>query len=72
MLDIINLSFKLPLPEDHILLAWWRRTGPAMVGQKEIFISPVEVLCGAVYAWVLVRKGFNGHVEVVYLQQRKY
>ena len=44
MLDIINLSFKLPLPEDHILLAWWRRTGPAMVGQKEIFISPVAVL----------------------------
>ena len=44
MLDIIDLSFKLPLPEDHILLAWWRRTGPAMVGQKEIFISPVAVL----------------------------
>ena len=62
----------LPLPEDVLLRAWWRRTGPAMVGQKEIFISPVEVLCGAVYAWVLVRKGFNGHVEVVNLQQRKY
>ena len=50
----------LPLPEDVLLRAWWRRTGHAMVGQKEIFISPVEVLCGAVYAWVLVRKDLTG------------
>ena len=69
----MNLSFKLPLPEDHILLAWWRRTGPAMVGQKEIFISPVAVLVVlSLYAWVLVSKRFNRHVEVDYLQQWKY
>ena len=37
-----------------------------MVGQKEIFISPVEVLCGAVYAWVLVSKGLTGMFFYIY------
>ena len=62
----------LPLPEDVLLRAWWRRTGPAMVGQKEIFISPVAVLVVLCTPGCWLAKGFNGHVEVVYLQQWKY
>ena len=60
MLDIINLSFKLPLPEDHILLAWWRRTGPAMVGEKEIINSPVAVLVVLCTPGCWLVKGLTG------------